>query len=116
MRIARPFIVAALAFCSLAYGASPSSISLSDTRSYPSEHVAALKAVVQYLKSQNVSPSDLHASIVGCGAKECEISVYSKEMDAPNFRGYTRGCPVKYCMTMTYTKSSGTITKSIAWR
>jgi hypothetical protein len=116
MRIAKLLITAALASSSLAYSASSSPIPLGDSRSFPAEHVSVLTAVVKYLNSQKVSLSDLQANIFECDDKKCAISIYSQETSAPDSRGDTRGCSIKYCTTLIYDKSLGTITKSIGRR
>jgi hypothetical protein len=117
MRTSKTLTIAAVALAALANAGDPVPISLGDPGSYPAEHASALKAVVKYLESQNQSPAELRARVGPCDAKECSIAVYSKELDSAQFREHSyRGCPVTYCATMTYSKSSGAIVNTVFLR
>jgi hypothetical protein len=88
--------------------------SLEGPWSVPAEITAALNAAAAKVSEHGYSPREFRAT-VSC-TEECDVGVYPQELDTDaQYRSY-RGCPLKYCATLTYSKRSGAIVKEIGWR
>jgi hypothetical protein len=100
-----------------AFAQSASFVALGEAKSYPVEHSAAFVAASRELKVRGYELSEYHARVDGCAGDVCEISVYPLELDGAEYRDKSyRGCPLKFCASMTYSKRSRTIVRVVGWR
>ena len=53
---------------------------------------------------------------VSCNEETCKVDVYPHELDTDEQYQSYRGCPLKYCATLTYSKNSRSIVKEEGWR
>jgi hypothetical protein len=76
---------------------------------------AALAAAVDKVRALGYRPDEF-AATVECGEAVCEVRVYPQELDTdPKYRSY-RGCPLKYCATLTYSTDTKTVIREVGWR
>src|SRR5262249_41224797 len=75
----------------------------------------ALTAAAVRVTALGYSPDEFRAT-VSCDASYCEMGVYPRELDIDAKYRSHRGCPLKYCATLTYSKSSRSITNEVGWR
>jgi hypothetical protein len=79
------------------------------------EEGAALAAAVAKVRELGYEPSEFSAS-VECGQLSCEVQLYPRELDTdPNYRN-VRGCPLKYCATLTYSIERNSFVSEVGWR
>ena len=90
------------------------SLSLGDSKSFPTDQAIALVAAANEVKSRGYEPQEFNAR-VNCNDEVCEIAVYPKELDSDEYPSY-RGCPLKFCATMSYSKDTQGIVKVMGWR
>jgi hypothetical protein len=103
-------------FAAVAFGQSDSSVALGPVESYPPEYSAILVAAAKALEARGLKPSEYRARVASCESDVCDVSVYPQELDSAEWRDRSyRGCPLKFCATMTYSKSSQAITKVVGW-
>jgi hypothetical protein len=108
-------LIALAAASALAQDVAP--VPLGDAKSFPVEYAGVLVAAAAQLKSEGFQPSEFRGRIESCSEEACEISVYPHELDSVEYRNKSyRGCPLKYCASMTYSKQSERITRVVHWR
>jgi hypothetical protein len=108
------FLISLAAASALAQDDTP--VPLGDSESYPLEYAVPLAAAAAQVKAEGFEPGEFRARIA-CSEDTCEIEVYPHELDSVEYRNKSyRGCPLKYCASMTYSKQSRRITNVVPSR
>jgi len=113
MRIAATFVIASL--CSLAFGElTQPTIQLVSEETRPPDQLEALAAVAKEVAGFGFDPDEFRARIL-CDVETCTVDVFPEELETEEYRGF-RGCPLKLCATLRYSKRMQAIVETIYWR
>jgi hypothetical protein len=87
---------------------------LGDLSAYPAQYAAPLNASRKHIEELDYDPGEFHAR-VECADSVCYVKVYPQELDSYEVPS-VRGCPLKYCATLTYSLEQGRIVRTSGWR
>jgi hypothetical protein len=76
---------------------------------------SALTAAAAKVTELGYAPDEFRAT-VSCNEDACEMEVYPYELETDERYRSVRGCPLKYCATLTFSKTSRSIVNEEGWR